>query len=65
MQESGAYTVDSFCERFGIGRTKFYEELNAGRLQARKVGAKTLIPAEAAADWLSSLPHAGPPQTNV
>jgi excisionase family DNA binding protein len=60
MQEQVAYSVNSFCEKFDIGRTKFYEELNAGRIRARKVGTKTLIPADAAVAWLSSLPPALP-----
>jgi excisionase family DNA binding protein len=58
MQGSGAYTVEGFCERFGIGKSTFYEELNAGRIEARKVGSKTLIPAAAAEAWLSNLPRA-------
>jgi hypothetical protein len=33
-----AMSVQDFCERYDIGRTKAYEEINAGRLKARKAG---------------------------
>jgi hypothetical protein len=32
-----AMSVQAFCERYDIGRTKAYEEINAGRLKARNV----------------------------
>jgi len=38
-----AYTVDRALEALGIGRTKFYEEIKAGRLKAKKVGKRTLV----------------------
>ena len=31
----GALTVRAFCERYSIGRTAVYEEINAGRLTAK------------------------------
>lgn len=39
----GAMTVKEFCRKYRIGRTKFYEEINAGRLRAVKCGTKTLV----------------------
>ena len=53
----GAYTVDRFCEKYGIGKTKLYEEMNEGRLKARKLGKKTLIAFSEAERWLNSLPE--------
>jgi Helix-turn-helix domain len=51
-----AMSIDGFCKGYGIGRTKAYEEINAGRLKARKAGRRTIITADDAEDWLSRLP---------
>jgi hypothetical protein len=49
-------SVEEFCERYGPGRTKAYEELKAGRLRGRKMGARTIITEDDAEDWLQQLP---------
>jgi excisionase family DNA binding protein len=36
-------TVNQACEATGIGRTKIYEEIAAGRIETTKVGRRTLI----------------------
>jgi hypothetical protein len=51
-----AMSIDGFCKGYGIGRTKAYEEINAGRLRARKAGRRTIITADDAEDWLNRLP---------
>jgi hypothetical protein len=51
-----AMSVQAFCERYDIGRTKAYEEINAGRLKARKAGRRTIIIVDDAEDWLGRLP---------
>jgi hypothetical protein len=51
-----AMSLQVFCERYDIGRTKAYEEINEGRLKARKAGRRTIITADDAEDWLSRLP---------
>jgi Helix-turn-helix domain len=51
-----AMSVRAFCEIYGVGRTKAYEEINAGRLRARKAGRRTIITADDAEDWLGRLP---------
>ena len=51
-----AYSIESFCQAYEIGRSKAFQEIEAGRLRAVKSGARTLIPAEAADQWLKSLP---------
>jgi hypothetical protein len=51
-----AMSIDGFCNSYGIGRTKAYEEINAGRLRARKAGRRTIITADDAEDWLNRLP---------
>jgi len=55
-----AYPFPQFCRDHGIGRTKAYEEIAAGRLKARKVGVRTIILAEDAQAWLDSLPELSP-----
>ncbi len=47
-------TVPEFLQTFKIGRTKFQQEVNAGRLGVMKIGRRTLIPVEAARDWRSN-----------
>ena len=49
-----AYSIDTFCKMFSIGRTLAYAEIKAGRLKIAKIGRRTLIPAKAAKDWLDN-----------
>ena len=37
-----AMSIAEFCERYGVGRTKTYEELKCGRLRGRKIGRAPL-----------------------
>ena len=53
----GAFTVDSFCRKYGIGRTSFYEEVTAGRLKAKKYGTRTIIERAEAQRWFANLPN--------
>lgn len=53
------FSVQEFCKRYGIGRSSAYEEIRAGRLKCRKLGARTLVPQDAAEEWLASLPQTG------
>ena len=55
-ESNGTLTVAKFCVTYNIGRTKFYQELNAGRIAARKLGSRTLIERSEADRWLRSLP---------
>ncbi len=52
----GALSINDFRTWAGIGRTKVYEEIAAGRLHAVNAGGRTLIPVTAAESWLASLP---------
>jgi excisionase family DNA binding protein len=54
--ELGAMTVDEFCGKYRIGRTKFYEEINAGRLRAVKCGTRTLVLNRDSRTWERLLP---------
>jgi len=57
-ENRGALTVDEFCGWASIGRSKFYQEVKAGRIILRKVGRKTVITMSDAQSWLNSLPVA-------
>lgn len=52
-----SYTVGGFCKAENIGHTKFYEEVNSGRLRAKKIGRKTIILPEDRRKWRASLPE--------
>lgn len=41
-----AYRVNDALRVAGIGRTKLYELINSGQLATRKIGKRTLIPAD-------------------
>lgn len=49
-------TVPQFVSRYNVGRTKTFEEIKERRLKAVKVGRRTMIPFDAAEEWLRSLP---------
>ena len=51
-----ALSLAEFCERYGPGRTKAYEELKSGRLHGRKIGRRAVITEEGAEEWLRHLP---------
>ena len=41
-----AYRVPEALYVSGLGRTKFYAEVKAGRLRLIKIGGRSLVPAE-------------------
>lgn len=41
-----AFTVTEACRAIGIGRSKLYELIGQGRVETRKIGKRTIIPAE-------------------
>jgi hypothetical protein len=54
-----ALCLPEFCRRYGVGRSKAYLEIKAGRLKARKCGDRTLVSTDDAEAWLRSLPVLG------
>jgi excisionase family DNA binding protein len=44
-----AYRVKHFCKSVGLGKTKFYELLRAGKIKTVVIGGRRLIPADEAA----------------
>jgi len=49
------YSPSDAAHILGIGKTKLYEEINAGRILAKKVGRRTLIPVQSLRDWIENL----------
>ena len=54
-----ALSIGEFAQRYGVGRTTTYDEINSGRLRARKIGKRTIIPVDEAENWLQRLPVMG------
>lgn len=48
-------TVNEVIQSTGLGRTKLYEEINTGRLKAKKCGRRTLISITDYKEWLDQL----------
>jgi excisionase family DNA binding protein len=53
-----AHTIADATKISGLGRTSIYELIGAGKIEARKAGTRTLIPAESLRAFLNSLPAA-------
>lgn len=49
--QASPLTVREFCERVRIGKTFFYEQVKAGRIEIMKAGRKTLVPADQVEFW--------------
>lgn len=48
-----AFTIEEFCKAYGISRAFYYKLLRIGQgPRIAKIGSKTLISDEAAAEWL-------------
>ncbi|WP_416356331.1 DNA-binding protein [Aureimonas phyllosphaerae] len=57
-QDRGALSVDEFCAWAGISRSRFYREVNDGRIVIRKIGRKSVVTTPDAQAWLAALPVA-------
>jgi excisionase family DNA binding protein len=44
-REPLAYSVNEACRVSSLGRTRLYQLIAEGRLEVRKIGKRTLIPA--------------------
>lgn len=58
MTNAIAHTIADAVKISGIGRTSLYELIGTGRIEARKAGNRTLIPAESLRSYIASLPAA-------
>lgn len=54
------YNIPEALSILMIGRTKLYQELNSGRLAAKKIGTRTIITSEAIDAWFETLPSYDP-----
>lgn len=50
-------TVADACKRYGIGKTKLYELIGDKRVEAVKLGSRTLVIADTVERYLASLPR--------
>jgi hypothetical protein len=55
-----SFRIDEIAERNGLSRAQIYVEIGQKRLNARKVGSRTLVTDEDEAAWLASLPQTKP-----
>jgi hypothetical protein len=51
-----AFAASEFCDRYGICRQTFYDEVRRGRLRALKLGAKTIVLKTDADAWVATMP---------
>lgn len=58
MTEVIAHTIADAAKISGLGRTSLYELIGAGKIEARKAGNRTLIPADSLRAYIASLPRA-------
>lgn len=50
-----AYSIEQFAARYGVGRTRVFEEIAAGRLLSYNVGRRRYISIGAAENWQRNL----------
>lgn len=60
-----AFTVDALRAATGLGRSKIYEQVRAGRLRAIKIGGRTMFRREDVERWLASAPEKTTPSAAV
>ena len=62
VRDKLAHAIPEAAEIADVGRTLIYDEINAGRLVARKARGRTVILHTDLVAWLASLPTAGNPE---
>ena len=60
-----AYSMKEACEVSSLGRTTLYGHIKAGRLDAVRVGGRTVIPAESLKKLLSAPSQESKKQSSV
>jgi hypothetical protein len=53
-----AFRVPAACAVAGISRTRLYELISEGKVEAKACGGRTLVMAKSLADFIASLPSA-------
>ena len=54
-----AHSINGACKQIGCGRTMLYDHIASGRLDARKMGNKTVITDASLVRLIDELPDAG------
>ena len=54
-------SINEAAGALGIGRSRLYEEVAAGRLRSLKVGRRRLVPASAIAGYIEAVTNGGGP----
>jgi excisionase family DNA binding protein len=63
MQDKLAYSEPEAAKLAGIGRTKLREEIQHGRLTAKRIGKRIIIAADDLQLWIERLPPAAQSNT--
>ncbi len=58
LQAALAYRIPDACRVLGLGRTRLYALIAEGKIEARRCGGRTLIPADSLRAFLAGLPAA-------
>jgi excisionase family DNA binding protein len=58
MLEPNFYSIGDACAAYGFGRTRLYQLLSDGKIEAKKLGRKTLVSAASLKSYFASLPSA-------
>lgn len=56
-----SFTVDDLIAATGLGRSKIYEQVRAGRLRAIKIGGRTMFMRVDVERWLAAAPEKANP----
>jgi excisionase family DNA binding protein len=59
-----ALQIDAVCDKLGVGRTQVYKLIRAGKLDARKLGARTVVMEDSVDRVLESAPRIEPRQAS-
>jgi hypothetical protein len=54
--EKLAYSIPELAAAAATSRAVLYEQIAAGALKTKKIGARTIVTADEAKRWLASLP---------
>ena len=55
MEPEILYPIDDACRRLGIRRSKFYQLVKAGKLEIRKIGSRSVVPASSVARFVDAV----------
>ena len=58
MQDDRLLTVTEVCQRLAVSRSRLYELFGQGRIRARKLGTRTVVPEAEVQRFIDTLPPA-------